>query len=62
MLCVNEIVVLKGVECDRKYCGGCVRLKQMLHVNICILSANWWHRFSPSHVNFTFFFVLKIKM
>jgi hypothetical protein len=41
MLCVSEIVVLKVVEAGRNYYVGCVTLKQILHVNIYILSAKW---------------------
>ena len=62
MLCISEIVVLKGVAADRNCCDGCVMLKQILCVNICILSAEWWYRSPASYVNFTFFFVVKIKV
>jgi len=62
MLSVIEIVVLKVVEADRNYHDGCVTLKQILRVNICILSAKWSYRSPSSHAIFTFFFMLKIKM
>jgi hypothetical protein len=55
MLCVSEIVVLKVVEADRQCYDGCVRLKQLLHVNICILSAKLWYGFPPSHADFAVF-------
>jgi len=62
MLCVSEIVVLKGVEADINSCDGHVMLKQILCVNICILSAEWWYRSSRILRELYMFFVVKIKM
>jgi hypothetical protein len=34
------------------YYDGCVTLKQILRVNICILCAMWWYRFPPPNWHF----------